>query len=147
MPQNATVGLVGGLWDNGAIGTGEGQEDTSPGQAQRRPGLRAQNDLFSFFLSGSAPQRAKPERKKETMGWVAMYPGRWPPRPCPGLVSSCPLRGAGKANSRASQRRQWTRLFARRQWPGVAALVVATTNAPTNGVTKVLDTSPPKDKA
>jgi hypothetical protein len=76
MPQNATVGLVGGLRDNGAIGTQEGQEDTSPGQAQRRPGLRAQNDFFSFFLSGLARLGAKPERKKETLGWVVMYPGR-----------------------------------------------------------------------
>ena len=45
----------------------KGQIYTSPGQAQRRPGLRTQNDLSLFFPSGLA-HRAKPDWKKRELG-------------------------------------------------------------------------------
>src|SRR6266404_6005197 len=45
----------------------KGQIYTSPGQAQRRPGLRTQNDLSLFFQSGLA-HRAKPDWKKREVG-------------------------------------------------------------------------------
>src|SRR5882672_11881565 len=45
----------------------KGQIYTSPGQAQRRPGLRTQNDLSLFFQSGLA-HRAKPDWKKRELG-------------------------------------------------------------------------------
>jgi hypothetical protein len=79
------------------------------------------SSLFPLWLGASARQARE---EKETLGWVAMYPGRWPRRPCPGLESSCPFGAPERRTGRASQRRQWTRLFAGRQWPGVAAPVV-----------------------
>src|SRR6266404_5909655 len=45
----------------------KGQIYTSPGQAQRCPGLRTQNDLSLFFQSGLA-HRAKPDWKKREVG-------------------------------------------------------------------------------
>src|SRR6267154_6276262 len=51
----------------------EGRYDDSPGQAERRPGLRTQNDLLFFFLL--VPRRAKPEGKKEAGECWSFTPG------------------------------------------------------------------------
>ena len=65
----------------------EGRYENSPGQAQRR---RTGEIISSFFPSGLArKQCAKPEGEKR-LGGVALYPGRWPRRPCPGLLSCSP---------------------------------------------------------
>jgi len=91
----------------------EGRHDNSPGQAQRRPGLRVQNDSL-FFSSGLARfRRAKPE---------ALYPGPRPRRPCPGLLSCCPSGAPDRRTSRASQRQEMAFLLPQSQRPGVAAL-------------------------
>ena len=62
--------------------------DNSPGQAQRRPGLRTQNDLllFPFWLAPNAFGAS--QKGKRRLCGVAFYPGRRPP-------ASAPLRRAG----------------------------------------------------
>jgi hypothetical protein len=97
-----------------------------PGQArnERDPGLWTRND-FLFFPSGLARlERAKPEGKKR-LGVVALYPGRRPQRPCPGLLSCCPTRAPERRTNRGSRLRVTVRLFFHCRWPGASALCVS----------------------
>jgi hypothetical protein len=121
------------------------RDDMIIAQAQRRPGLRAEeNLLFSPFRFGASAARQTGREKRGWMG-VAVYPGQRPRRPCwaiirppqPGLRRPQRLPRAGPiAETRANQSRQPTsgeRLsLLRCQWPGVAVLTVMSAYAATD---------------
>jgi hypothetical protein len=79
VPQIATVGLVGGFWEDGTIGAPKEpagfrlkscKDDVILAQGKRSAALGCEPKMIVslFFLSGLAPQRAKPERKKRDFG-------------------------------------------------------------------------------
>ncbi len=93
----------------------KGQIYTSPGQAQRRPGLRTQNDLSLFFQSGLA-HRAKPDWKKRELGCEVSFtqgggsacaPLR---RALPWADIRLPFQGAGPSGRKANKSLEATRV-------------------------------------
>ena len=80
----------------------------SPGQAQHRPGFRAQNDSLFFLCRLGAPSR----QRKKRLGVVSLYLGRRPRRPCPWLLSGRPS-GAPERRTRHLSPQPPSLLFAR----------------------------------
>jgi len=93
----------------------KGQIYTSPGQAQRRPGLRTQNDLSLFFPSSLA-HRAKLDGKKRELGCEVSFTqgggsaGAPLRRALPWADIRLPFPGAGPTGRKANKSPEATRV-------------------------------------
>jgi hypothetical protein len=73
----------------------KGRCHTSPGQAERRPGLQRNNLLFFSFWFAPKPFGAN-QKEKKRLGGMVFYPGRRPRRPCRWAGMRLPLWGVGE---------------------------------------------------